>query len=162
MMQLDFSRNLNFTFLILIIQLYFTENFDTTVVELLPKADDVDEEDEMSLKGAMAAPRERLIQNNSRLPNKDSYSTRNVEEFPSSHVKMSAPTVPQQPILSTKLNSSTPVKSDMINSVESNQKNDNVENLIDHYSKPSTDKSVMNIPVVLESDVRDTERGIYI
>ena len=143
--------------------MYFTENLDTTVVELLPKADDEDEAEETSLKGATAAPHERLMLNSSRLPNKDTFSVRNVKKFPSSPAsKISAPIVPQQPSSSTKLYSSTPVKSDVIISVETNQKNDNVENLIDHYSKPSTDKSVLNIPVVLESDVQDTERGIYI
>jgi hypothetical protein len=41
---------------------------------LLPKADDEDEEEETSLKGATAAPHERLMLNISRLPNKDTFS----------------------------------------------------------------------------------------
>jgi hypothetical protein len=61
----------------------------------------------------------RLMLNISRLPNKDTFSVRNVKKNPSSPAsKISAPIVRQQPSLNTKLYSSTPVKSDVIISVE--------------------------------------------
>ena len=138
-----------------------TENVDMTATELLTAVtgNSDDEEEESSIKGATAAPHHRPSYIKPDVSLQSGHlikATGQTIKPPASDAslqcdhsqKKSGPISPMDSnlTLDKRQSTSTTVKSPDLPS-HSEQKNDNIENLTENYSKPVTNKTVLNIGI---------------